>query len=835
MGKTSLFTSESVTEGHPDKICDQISDSVLDALFKQDPFSRVAVETLTTTGLIVVAGEVTTKGYIDVQGVVRNTIRQVGYDKPEYGFDADSCAVLVALHEQSPDISQGVTATEAREQGAGDQGLMFGYASNETPELMPLPIILAHRLTQKLSEARRSGELSWARPDGKSQVTVEYEGSVPKRVTTIVIAIQHSPDVTYEKLKSDVIEKVIKPVCGKWIDSETQFHINSTGKFIIGGPPGDSGVTGRKIIMDTYGGMGRHGGGAFCLAGHSRINTDKGTRKIEECKPLVGTLVKTDVHPMPAGEWWDNGTKETMLLLTSDGYSLEATPNHQIRVLDSEGNYIWKSMSEIMPGDILPIQKKDRLFGNGDIGKFKFSYKEGTAEGRKKKYSFPDKLTDDYAYLLGLLVGDGDCTDEGCIRICICEEEQKRNVQELFLRLFGDKGKAYGHWAYMGGVELRAYLEFIGLKRLRSFDKTVPEAIWNGTKSNVAAFLRGLFDTDGSVRIDGRNKTSPRAHLATTSKQLAEDVQLLLLNFGIISHICKTEPGKVSEIRGRKITSQHALYNVIIKGTDSIRIFKNEVGFQLPRKQAILNRVSLENKTDRSVIPNQRQRIKRLFKKLPVLEQRSDIAQISRFTRKFEGKATKELTYEKLKDFLNAYESFLKSDPEFDYLKQLFFMKHYYTKASRKIPSFNRTYDLNIPVTHAFTANGFVVHNSGKDPTKVDRSAAYMARYVAKNVVAAGLADKCEIQVAYAIGVAHPVSITVNTFGTNKLPEEKIEELVKKQFDFRPASIISHLNLRRPIYKKTSAFGHFGRNDPDFTWERTDMAALLRKEAGLSA
>ncbi len=358
---------------------------MLDALFKQDPFSRVAVETLTTTGLIVVAGEVTTKGYIDVQGVVRSTIRQVGYDKPEYGFDADSCAVLVALHEQSPDISQGVTATEVREQGAGDQGLMFGYATNETPELMPLPIILAHRLTQRLSEARRAGELEWARPDGKSQVTVEYDDGKPKRVTTIVIAIQHSPDISTEKLRADVLEKVINPVCGKWIDSETAFHINSTGKFIIGGPPGDSGVTGRKIIMDTYGGMGRHGGGAF----------------------------------------------------------------------------------------------------------------------------------------------------------------------------------------------------------------------------------------------------------------------------------------------------------------------------------------------------------------------------------------------------------------------------------------------------------------SGKDPTKVDRSAAYMARYVAKNIVAAGLADKCEIQVAYAIGVAHPVSISVNSFGTNKIPEEKIEELVKKHFDFRPAAIISHLNLRRPIYKKTSAFGHFGRNDPDFTWEKTDMAALLRKEAGL--
>ncbi len=381
----TLFTSESVTEGHPDKLCDQISDSVLDALFEQDPFSRVAVETLTTTGLIVVAGEVTTKGDIDVQGVVRNTIRQVGYNKPEYGFDADSCAVLVALHEQSPDISQGVTATDAREQGAGDQGLMFGYATNETPELMPLPITLAHKLTGRLSEARRSGELEWARPDGKSQVTIEYENGKPKRATAIVIAIQHSPDISYEKLRSDVIEKVIKPVCGNWINSETAFHINATGKFVIGGPPGDSGVTGRKIIMDTYGGMGRHGGGAF----------------------------------------------------------------------------------------------------------------------------------------------------------------------------------------------------------------------------------------------------------------------------------------------------------------------------------------------------------------------------------------------------------------------------------------------------------------SGKDPTKVDRSAAYMARYVAKNIVAAGLADRCEIQLAYAIGVAQPVSISVNTFGTGKISDDRIVELVKKQFDFRPAAIINHLNLRRPIYRKTAAFGHFGRNDPDFTWEKTDKADELRRAAGL--
>ena len=384
---TYLFTSESVTAGHADKLCDQISDGVLEAMFRQDPHSRVAVETLTTTGLIVVAGEVTTKSTIDVQGVVRNIVREVGYNKPEYGFDADQCSVLVSLHEQSPDISQGVTEGEGRhdEQGAGDQGLMFGYATNETSELMPLPITLAHKLTMRLSEVREKGILSWVRPDGKSQVTVEYDNGTPLRVDTVVISTQHSPDVPDEELRRGILENVIKPVCGEWMDDRTTFHINPTGRFVIGGPPGDSGLTGRKIIVDTYGGHGSHGGGAF----------------------------------------------------------------------------------------------------------------------------------------------------------------------------------------------------------------------------------------------------------------------------------------------------------------------------------------------------------------------------------------------------------------------------------------------------------------SGKDPSKVDRSASYMARHIAKNIVAAGLADKCEIQIAYAIGVAKPVSLLINTFSTGKIPEEKIRDLVEQQFDLRPAEIISYLDLRRPIYRKTAAYGHFGRDDPDFTWESTDKAAELRRAAGL--
>jgi S-adenosylmethionine synthetase len=386
---TYLFTSESVTSGHPDKICDQISDAVLDELFKQDPHSRVAVETLTTTGLIVVAGEVTTKGYIDVQSIVRQTIRDVGYNNPEYGFDADQCAVMVSLHEQSPDISQGVSEGEGlhKEQGAGDQGLMFGYASNETPEYMPLPISLAHKLTMRLEEVRRKGILNWLRPDGKSQVTVEYDNGTPLRVDTVVMSAHHSPSVSDEDIRRGIMEEVVKPVVGSWVDERTSYHINPTGRFVVGGPPGDSGLTGRKIIVDTYGGHGSHGGGAF----------------------------------------------------------------------------------------------------------------------------------------------------------------------------------------------------------------------------------------------------------------------------------------------------------------------------------------------------------------------------------------------------------------------------------------------------------------SGKDPSKVDRSASYMARHIAKNIVAAGLADRCEVQIAYAIGVAKPVSLMINTFKTGKVPEDKIKEIVEERFDLRPAEIIKYLDLRRPIYRKTAAHGHFGRNEPEFTWERTDKAAELREAAGLPA
>ena len=383
-----LISSESVTEGHPDKMCDLISDGILDEALRQDKYSRVAIETGTKNGGVMVFGEMTTQGYIDIPRTVRNIIKDIGYTHAEYGIEWETCSVWVQITEQSPDISQGVTEGDGlhKEQGAGDQGMMYGYACNETKELMPLPILLAHKLTKRLSEARKKHDITYLRPDGKSQVTIEYDQKgKPLRADTIVVSTQHEGGISYDKIRKDIIDKVIKPICSKWIDKNTIFHVNPTGAFVRGGPYADAGLTGRKIIVDTYGGIGRHGGGAF----------------------------------------------------------------------------------------------------------------------------------------------------------------------------------------------------------------------------------------------------------------------------------------------------------------------------------------------------------------------------------------------------------------------------------------------------------------SGKDPTKVDRSAAYISRYIAKNIVAAGIADKCEIQLAYAIGVAEPVSINIDCFGTNKISVNKIEDLIREYFPLTPRAIINHLNLRRPIFYKTAAYGHFGREDPDFSWEKTDKALLLKKELGI--
>ena len=571
-----LITSESVTLGHPDKVCDRISDAILDECLKQDKDSRVACETIANTGLIVVFGEISTKAYVPVEEIVRETIKEIGYTDPTLGFDYSNVAILSNITEQSPDIAQGVdkvTEDKYESIGAGDQGIIFGYANDETEGYLPFSIYYAHRLAERLQYVREEGILPYLRPDGKTQVTVEYDDDKLIRVDNVVVSAQHSEDVSLDNIREDIIEKVIKPVIDeKLIDENTKYYINPTGKFVIGGPQSDSGL---------------------CLAEDSLVSLlDKGLTPIKDIK--VGDKAITESGIANIIEFYDNGEKDTLVLTDNFGNKIEATPNHPFRVLDKNEKIVWKRADELKQGDFL-IRKNTGLI------------------------------------------------DEDFDLINWVDKPYKNTVKELF-----------------GNIE---------------YDK--------------------------------------------------ED---------IVKELTKYES-------------------------------KDEESY-MKLKYAIENDL--------------------VFSKLEKIE----------------------------KSQAHTYDITLDDD------------------------------------THAFVANGFIVHNtgrkivvdsyggysktgggafSGKDPTKVDRSAAYMARYVAKNIVASGLAKECEIGLSYAIGVSHPLSIFVDTFGTGVLSDDKLLEIIEKEFDFRPAAIIDHLDLQRPIYKETSSYGHFGRDLENFTWEKLNKVEDLKK------
>ena len=384
MTNNFLFTSESVTEGHPDKICDNISDAFLDEYLRQDPDSRVAVETMVTTDFVVVSGEVTSKAIFDKkaqEALVRKTIREIGYDNKDLMFDCDSCEVDLRIHSQSPDISQGVTATGKKEQGAGDQGLMFGYATNETKELMPMPILLAHKLIQKLSQVRRDQSLSWVRPDGKSQVSVRYEDNKPTKIETVVISTQHTPEISQDEISREITDRVIKPVLGNLWNDEIKIHINPTGKFVIGGPHGDAGLTGRKIIVDSYGGFGRHGGGAFSGKDPSKVDRSA----CYMCRYIAKNVVAAELADRCEVQLaYVIGVAEPVSLYVNT-FETNKVPENQIEELVRE-NFDMKPSGIISQLELKkPIYKKTAAYGHFGRNEPEFTWeKTDKAESLKR-------------------------------------------------------------------------------------------------------------------------------------------------------------------------------------------------------------------------------------------------------------------------------------------------------------------------------------------------------------------------------------------------------------------------------------------------------------------
>ena len=381
--KDRIFTSESVTEGHPDKVCDQISDAILDEIIARDPNARVACETLTTTGLVLVSGEVTTNHFSDVQNVVRSTLKDIGYINPEYGLDYEDCSVLTSIHEQSKDIAQGVDSSDEKEQGAGDQGLMFGYACDETDVLMPLPITLAHRLAKRLADLRKDGTFPWSRPDGKTQVSVRYKDGKPLAVEKVVIAIQHDPDISNREIHSSIKNQVIQPICSDWLNDNSGYLINATGIFEKGGPEADTGLTGRKIIVDTYGGYGRHGGGAFSGKDPSKVDRSASYMARYIAKNVVAAQLASKCEVQLA---YSIGEAEPVSIYV-DSFGTSDLSDQELEII-AKDNFPVKPREIIETLDLKkPIYKQTAAYGHFGREEAGFTWEKTDKAEKLKKYS----------------------------------------------------------------------------------------------------------------------------------------------------------------------------------------------------------------------------------------------------------------------------------------------------------------------------------------------------------------------------------------------------------------------------------------------------------------